>query len=110
MDNPAPDAEQLQAAKDKVAKAEKDKQAAEAKQAETQKALETAQAGEQTAATNLQTATEAQTKAATAKQTADADVSAKQQKVEELQKKSMIWPGRVSCAARANQSSSRGSR
>lgn len=35
----------------------------------------------------MQTATEAQTKAATAKQTAEADVSAKQQKVEELEKK-----------------------
>ncbi len=86
-DNPAPDAEQLQAAKDKVAKAEKDKQAAEAKQAEKQKALETAQAGAQTAATNLQTAKDAKTKAESAKQTTDADVSAKQQKVAELEAK-----------------------
>lgn len=86
-DNPAPDAEQLQAAKDKVAAAEKAKQAAEAKQAETQKALETAQEQVTTAEKQVQTATEAQTKAATAKQTAEADVSAKQQKVEELKKK-----------------------
>ena len=86
-DKPAPDAEQLQAAKDKVAKAEKDKQAAVAKQADAQKALEIAQEKAAAAEKQLQTAKDAQAKVATAKQIAEADVSAKQQKVAELEKK-----------------------
>ena len=86
-DNPAPDAEQLQAAKDKVAKAEKDKQAAVAKQEETQKELAEAQEKANIAQTQLQTAQEEKAKAETAKQAADADVNTKQQKVAELEKK-----------------------
>lgn len=86
-DNPAPDAEQLQDAKDKVAKAEKDKQAAVAKQEETQKELAEAQEKTNIAQTQWQAAQDEKAKAETAKQAAEADVKAKQQKVAELEKK-----------------------
>lgn len=86
-DNPAPDAGELQTAKDKVAKAEKDKQAAVAKQEEAQKELTEAQEKANIAQTQLQTAQEEKAKAETARQVADADVNAKQQKVNELEAK-----------------------
>lgn len=86
-DNPAPDARQLQAAKDKVAATEKAKQEADAKAAAAQQALQDAQASAQTAATNLQSATETVNQATQAKQDAEAEVSAKEQKVSELEAK-----------------------
>lgn len=86
-DNPAPDAGQLQAAKDKVVAAEKAKKEADTKAAAAQQALQDAQTGAQTAATNLQSATETVNQATQAKQDAEAEVSAKEQKVSELEAK-----------------------
>ena len=86
-DNPAPDAGELQTAKDKVAKAEKDKQAAVAKQEEAQKELTEAQEKANIAQTQWQAAQAEKAKAETAKQAADADVNTKQQKVNELEAK-----------------------
>ena len=86
-DNPAPDAGELQAAKDKVTAAEKAKKMADAKAAETEKELTEAQEKANIAQTQLKKAQEEKAKAETARQTAEADVNAKQQKVAEIEKK-----------------------